>query len=61
MSRYCEFRLAKRHGEIVQQRRYVTYNTKVVTPWWKFWEHNLEFDTVYGEWADMPIPEIGDD
>lgn len=61
MSRYCEFRLAKRHGEIVQQRRYVTYTTRGVSPWWKFWEYIYDIDTTYGEWADMPIPEIGDE
>ena len=45
-----QYRLAKRDGELVQQRRYVTSTTK--SKWWKPWEHT------YGEWADFPIVEL---
>lgn len=61
LMRYTEFRLAKRHGEVVWQRRYITTTTRSVSPWWKFWECNYELDKVYGDWADMPMPEIGDE
>ena len=62
MSRYCEFRFVKRNGVVTQQRRYVTYDTRLTTPWWKFWEHNLEMNVVTeGKWEDMPMPEIGDE
>ena len=61
MTRHCEFRFVKRNGAVTQQRRYVTYKTKVVTPWWKFWEHDLDMETTYGEWADIEIPELNPD
>lgn len=62
--RYLQYRLAKRNGEIVQQRRTVT--TKPITHEYsllKFWQVNklgcYTAESEYGEWEDIPFPEIG--
>ena len=49
-----QYRLAKRDGELVQQRRYVTSTTK--NKWWKPWLYEVEY--THGEWADFPIVEL---
>jgi hypothetical protein len=61
MTNYTQFRLAKRNGEIVQQKRSFTANTRSITPWWKFWpfwEYEFVVDTEYGEWEDVPWVEL---
>lgn len=52
--RTVQYRLARRDGELVQQRRYVTSTTK--NKWWKPWEYHVEYNE--GEWVDFPIPEF---
>jgi hypothetical protein len=46
-----QYRLAKRDGELIQQRRYVTSTTK--NKWWKPWAYEVDYD--HGEWIDFPI------
>jgi len=58
MSAYVQYRLAKRNGEIVQQKRNFTTKTRGITPWWKFWEYEFVVDTEYGEWEDIPWIEL---
>jgi hypothetical protein len=56
MSRYTQYRLAKRNGEIVQQKRWMTVEAKNDPPFWKFWTiGEIEFVTNYGEWEDVPF------
>ena len=59
--KYVEFRIARRFGEIIHQRRYVTTRTTNLSPWWKFWSYTYHTDRTYGNWEDIPIPEIGDE
>ena len=51
---YYQWRLAKRNGEIVQQRRLITSKTK--NKWWKPWEYAVEYD--HGEWEDVEMVVI---
>ena len=51
---YYQWRLAKRNGEIVQQRRLITSTTK--NKWWKPWEYAVECD--HGEWEDVEMVVI---
>ena len=60
MSRYVEFRIARRFGEIIHQRRYVTYKV-TESPWWKPFSLDEDVQTTYGKWEDIPIPEIGEE
>ncbi len=56
---YKQFRLAKRHGDIVQQYRTVTSKSKVSYPWWAFWKWGIyDVHHEYGKWADIPIVEL---
>jgi hypothetical protein len=58
MSTYKQYRLAKRNGEIVQQERLVTADTKRVYPVWQFWHWGLyEVTYNYGEWKDIPFAD----
>lgn len=57
----AEFRLARRYGELVYQRRYVTTKLTRTNPWWKIWAYEYHTDRTYGNWADIPIPEIGEE
>jgi hypothetical protein len=58
MSTYKQYRLAKRNGEIVQQERWATIETKSKYPFWKFWQWgNIEVTTNYGEWKDIPFAD----
>jgi hypothetical protein len=51
---FTQYRLEKRNGEIVKQKRTIITETRGITPWWKFWEYEYVIDTEYGEWEDMP-------
>jgi hypothetical protein len=51
---YTQYRLAKRNGEIIQQKRSLEIITK--NKWYKPWEYNSE--SHYGEWEDVEIPEV---
>jgi hypothetical protein len=51
---YYQWRLAKRNGEIVQQRRIIKTTTK--NKWWKPWEYSVEYD--HGEWEDVEMVAI---
>jgi hypothetical protein len=56
---YTQYRLAKRNGVIIQQKRSLSYGeTRKVYPWWKFWNQEYTYDTIYGEWEDIEIPEV---
>ena len=56
---YLQYRLAKRNGEIIQQRRKFMVETKSKSPLWKFWHWGLYVAThSYGEWEDVEIPEV---
>jgi hypothetical protein len=58
MTRYTQYRLAKRNGEIVQQKRWATVETKNDMPFWKFWKFiHVEIITNYGEWEDVPFAD----
>lgn len=63
MSTYVQYRLAKRNGDIVQQRRTVTWTTTHEYSLLKFWQVNklgcYTAESKYGEWEDIPFPEIG--
>jgi hypothetical protein len=62
VSSYKQYRLAKRNGEIVQQERWVTIETKSKHPFWKFWQWgNIEIITNYGEWKDIPFADVFDE
>ena len=52
--KYYQWRLAKRNGEIVQQRRLVTSTTK--NKWYKPWVYEVEYD--HGEWEDVEMVVI---
>ena len=56
-----EFRLARRYGELIYQRRYVTTKLTRTSPWWKIWDYTYHTDRTYGNWADIPIPEISEE
>lgn len=59
MTKYNQYRLAKRKGEITQQYRVVTSTTKHAYPLWKIWRWGTYVvDYEYGEWIDMPMEEI---
>jgi hypothetical protein len=51
---YTQYRLAKRNGELIQQKRSLEIITK--NKWYKPWEYKSE--CVYGEWEDIEIPEV---
>ena len=57
--RYAQYRLVKKDGEIVQQRRYFTIETRPAFKWWQVWKWG-EFESFYdyGEWEDMPFVEV---
>ena len=55
--RYKQYRLAKRNGELVQQVR--TMEITVTNKWYMPWQ--LEERVEYGEWVDIPIPEVEPD
>jgi len=58
VSSYKQYRLAKRNGEIVQQVRWMTVETKNDMPFWKFWTiGEVEMITKYGEWKDIPFAD----
>ena len=50
-----EFRLARRDGELIQQRRTITSITTNKC-WWKPWLYEVEY--TYGPWVDVPIKEL---
>lgn len=49
-----QYRIAKRDGEIIQQRRYVTSTTK--NKWYKPWEYTVDYE--YSDWIDIPMVEM---
>jgi hypothetical protein len=61
MSRYTQYRLAKRDGEIVQQKRTVSVEPKYNIPLWKIWKiwslATYEVIYNYGEWEDVPFAD----
>lgn len=57
--RYQQFRIAKRNGEIIQQRRYVHVTTKSLFKWWQFWKWaKYECEYEYEPWEDLPIVNV---
>lgn len=57
--RYQQFRIAKRKGEIVQQRRYVNSTAVALFKWWQFWKWaEYEVDIKYEPWEDLPIVDV---
>ncbi len=61
MTRYTQYRLAKRNGEIVQQKRTVSVENKYDIPLWKIWKlfklESYEVISNYGEWEDVPFAD----
>lgn len=56
---YIQYRLAKRNGEIVMQKRNVTTTTKNLFKWYQFWKWGLfEIEREYTEWVDEPFIEV---
>ena len=51
---YTQYRLAKRNGELIQQKR----SLEIIPKMDKTWEYNSE--SVYGEWEDVEIPEVSE-
>jgi hypothetical protein len=57
MSHYIQTRIAKRNGEIVQQKRDYYCEVYNPYPWWQFWKVDYSLKTECGEWVDVPIPD----
>lgn len=57
--RYQQFRIAKRKGEIIQQRRYVNTTSVALFKWWQFWKwFEYEVDIKREPWEDLPIVDV---
>lgn len=60
-TKYKQYRIARRYGDIVQQNRTVTVYTKHKHPLWQFWNWGVyECNYEYSEWEDVPIPVISE-
>lgn len=61
-NRYSEWRLAKRNGEIIMQKRTLIVTLKPDWKWYQFskWgEYTRE--RTHNEWEDVQIPEADDE
>ena len=58
--RYWQFRMAKRDGQIIQQKRLINIETEQVSKWWEVWKYDYKVnETVIQDWEDVELPEVG--
>lgn len=56
---YTQYRLAKRNGEIIMQKRSMEVITKRAWKWWQLWKlGEFEMERVHGEWVDEPFVDL---